>query len=60
MTPDWYEDLAERLIEASEHAAAMAEGVSAETFRGAAQAALEMASSEQDELESVWQEAHGR
>ena len=60
MTPDWYEDLAERLIEAAEHAGAMGCEEAAKAFRTSAASALAMAMSEQDELESLWQEAQGR
>jgi hypothetical protein len=60
MTPDWYEDLAERLIEAAEHADAMGCLEAAGAFRVATAGALDMATSEQDELEGIWQEAHGR
>ena len=60
MTPDWYEDLAERLIEAAEHAEAMDSAPSVAVFRAAATTALDMASAEQDDLEALWQEAHGR
>jgi len=60
MTPDWYEDLAERLIEAAEHADAMGCEQAATAFRTSAASALDMATSEQDELESLWQAAKGR
>jgi hypothetical protein len=60
MTPDWYEDLVEQLIEAAEHADAMGNPEATGAFRVATASALDMATSEQDELEGIWQEAHGR
>jgi len=59
MTPDWYEDLAERLIEAGEHAEAMGCAGAVSAFRTAAASALDMASDNQDELEELWHATHG-
>lgn len=60
MTPDWYENLAEGLIEAAEHADAMGCEQAAKAFRTSTASALDMATSEQDKLESLCQDVEGR